>query len=220
MIPIKICGITSVKDAQMAIENGASAIGLIFYKYSPRNVNVERAKEIVKYVNGSVPVVGVFVDVNIQHLKLILSQVNLDILQLHGKESSQYCEQFNLPIIKVFRVGPGFDKSQLLDYNVSAFLFDTHKKGLLGGTGVYFDWELISDLKIDTPIILSGGLTPHNILSGVEIVAPSAGDVNSGVENCPGEKNKEKLIQLFNKTGFVSEADNLFHKIKNGALNV
>ena len=220
MIPIKICGITSVKDAQMAIENGASAIGLIFYKYSPRNVSVERAKEIVKYANERVPVVGVFVDETIQHLKLILSQVNLDILQFHGNESSQYCEQFNLPIIKVFRVDRGFDESQLFDYNVSAFLFDTYKKGLSGGTGDHFDWVLISDLKIDTPIILSGGLTPHNILRGVEIVAPSAGDVNSGVENCPGEKNKEKLIQLFNKTGFVSEADNLFHKIKSGTLNV
>ena len=156
----------------------------------------------------------------LKELKSILKQVNLDILQFHGNESPQYCEQFNLPIIKVFRVSSGFDKSQLLNYNVSAFLFDTYKKGLPGGTGDYFDWGLISDLKIDTPIVLSGGLTPRNILSAVEIVAPSAGDVNSGVEKFPGKKNKEKLIKLFNKIGLVSKADNLFYKIKSGTLNV
>ena len=214
MIPIKICGITSARDAHISIENGASAIGIIFYEYSPRNVSVECARGIVKHVNGRVPVIGVFVDENIQKVKSILSQVNLDILQLHGNESSQYCEQLNLPIIKVFRVGTAFDRSKLLDYNVSAFLFDTYKKGLPGGTGNHFDWKLISNLKIDTPIILSGGLTPSNILRGLEIVTPSGGDVNSGVETSPGQKNKEKLIQLFNKTGFVSEADNLFNKIK------
>ena len=220
MIPVKICGITSVKDAQFATEEGASAIGLIFYKYSSRNVSVECAKKIVKYAKGRVPVVGVFVDESIQYLKSILSKVNIDILQLHGNESSQYCEQLNLPIIKVFRVGTVFDRSQLLDYNVSAFLFDTYKKGLPGGTGDRFNWEIISDLKIHTPVILSGGLAPHNILTAAVVVGVSACDVNSGVESCGGEKNKEKLIQLFNKTGLVSEADNLFHKIKSGTLNV
>ena len=129
MIPVKICGITSVNDAQLAIENGASALGLIFYKSSLRNVSVEIAKKIVESVNGCVPIFGVFVDEHIQFLKSILSHVNLDILQLHGNETPQYCEQFNLPIIKVFRVRPEFDGSKLIDYNVSAFLFDTYKKG-------------------------------------------------------------------------------------------
>lgn len=220
MIPIKICGITTVEDAQMVIENGASAIGLIFYKDSSRKVSVECAKDIIKHINGLVPVIGVFVDETIQYLNSILSQVNIDILQLHGNESPQYCAQLNLPIIKVFRVGVGFDESQLFNYNVSAFLFDTYKKGLPGGTGDPFDWELISELKIDTPIILSGGLTPQNILTGLEIVTPSAMDVNSGVENSPGQKDKEKLIQLFNNIGFESQVNNLFDNIKNGIINV
>ena len=220
MIPVKICGITSVKDAELAIEKGAAAIGLIFYNHSPRNVSVETAKEIVQYVKGNVPIVGVFVDKDVALVKSMCLKVNLDILQLHGNENPQYCEQFNLPIIKVFRVGPKFDKSQLVDYNVSAFLFDTYNKELLGGTGVHFDWELISNIKIETPIILSGGLTPPNVLSGVEVVNPSAVDVNSGVEDSPGVKNQEKLIELFNKTGITGKDENIFHKIKFGTLNV
>ena len=221
MIPVKICGITSVKDAQLAIEKGASAIGLIFYVPSPRNVSIEIAKEIVEHVNGSVPIIGVFVDEDIRLTKSILSRVNLDIIQLHGSESPQYCEQFNLPIIKVIRVGADFDKSQLVDYNVSAFLFDTYDKGLPGGTGVHFDWRLISNIKSgETPIILSGGLTVSNVLNGVEAVNPSAVDVNSGVEDFPGVKNQEKLIELFKKTGVMSKDENIFHKIKSGTLNV
>ena len=213
MIPVKICGITSVNDAQLAIENGASAIGLIFYKPSPRNVSMEIAKEIVESVNGCVPIIGVFVDEHIQFLKSILSHVNLDILQLHGNETPQYCEQFNLPIIKVFRVRPEFDGSKLIDYNVSAFLFDTYKKGLPGGTGDSFDWELVSKLKIEIPIILSGGLTPENIMRGIEVVNPSAVDVNSGVENCPGEKDAMKLAQLFSEINLTQGEDDFFKKL-------
>ncbi len=213
MIPVKICGITSVNDAQLAIENGASALGLIFYKPSLRNVSVEIAKEIVESVNGCVPIIGVFVDEHIQFLKSILSHVNLDILQLHGNETPQYCEQFNLPIIKVFRVRPEFDGSKLIDYNVSAFLFDTYKKGLPGGTGDSFDWELVSKLKIETPIILSGGLTPENIMRGIEVVNPSAVDVNSGVENCPGEKDAMKLAQLFSEINLTQGEDDFFKKL-------
>ncbi len=213
MIPVKICGITSVNDAQLAIENGASAIGLIFYKPSPRNVSLEIAKEIVGSVNGCVPIIGVFVDEDVEVINSILGLVNLDILQLHGRESPQYCQQFKLPIIKVFRVDSSFDVSILNLFNVSAFLFDTYQKGLPGGTGDSIDWELVSNLKIGTPIILSGGLTSNNIMSGIEMVNPSAVDVNSGVENCPGEKDEMKLGQLFDEINLTHGVDNFFHKL-------
>ena len=220
MISIKICGITSANDANMAIEIGCSAIGLIFYKNSPRNVGIDQAKEIIGDINGRVPVVGVFVNEGVKDLKAILSKVSLDILQLHGHESPQYCKQFNLPIIKAFRVDSCFDKSKILDYKVSGLLFDTYKKDLPGGTGDSFNWELISDLKIDAPVILSGGLKPHNILTASKVMGVSACDVNSGVESCAGEKDKEKLAQLFAKTGMVPQNSNIFHKIKSGTLNV
>ena len=213
MIPVKICGITSVKDAQLAIKNGASAIGLIFYKPSPRNVSMEIAKEIVESVNGCVPIIGVFVDEDVAVINSILGLVNLDILQLHGRENPQYCQQFKLPIVKVFRVDSSFDVSILNLFNVSAFLFDTYQKGLPGGTGDSFDWKLVSNLKIETPIILSGGLTSNNIMSGIEVVNPSAVDVNSGVENCPGEKDAIKLERLFSKINLTQGEDDFFKKI-------
>ena len=213
MIPVKICGITSVGNASIAIANGASAIGIIFYDSSPRKVNIEVAVEIVNFINGSVPVIGVFVDEDVEVINSILGLVNLDILQLHGRESPQYCQQFKLPIIKVFRVDSSFDVSILNLFNVSAFLFDTYQKGLPGGTGDSFDWELVSNLKIETPIILSGGITSSNIMSGIEMMNPSAVDVNSGVENCPGEKDEMKLGQLFDEINLTHGVDNFFHKL-------
>ena len=213
MIPVKICGITSVKDAQLAIKNGASTIGLIFYKPSPRNVSMEIAKEIVESVNGCVPIIGVFVDEDVAVINSILGLVNLDILQLHGMENPQYCQQFKLPIVKVFRVDSSFDVSILNLFNVSAFLFDAYQKGLPGGTGDSFDWKLVSNLKIETPIILSGGLKSNNIMSGIEAVNPSAIDVNSGVENCPGEKDEMKLGQLFDEINLTHGVDDFFKKL-------
>ncbi len=213
MIPVKICGITSVGNANIAISNGASAIGIIFYDSSPRKVNIEVAVEIVNFINGSVPVIGVFVDEDVDVINSILGLVNLDILQLHGSESPQYCQQFKLPIIKVFRVDSSFDVSILNLFNVSAFLFDTYQKGLPGGTGDSFDWELVSNFKIETPIILSGGITSNNIMNGIEVVNPSAVDVNSGVENCPGEKDEMKLGQLFDEINLTHGVDNFFKKL-------
>ena len=213
MIPVKICGITSVGNANIAIANGASAIGLIFYDSSPRKVNIEVAVEIVNFINGSVPVIGVFVDEDVDVINSILGLVKLDILQFHGRESPQYCQQFKLPIIKVFRVDSSFDVSILNLFNVSAFLFDTYQKGLPGGTGDSFDWELVSNFKIETPIILSGGITSNNIMNGIEVVNPSAVDVNSGVENCPGEKDEMKLGQLFDEINLTHGVDNFFKKL-------
>ena len=89
-----------------------------------------------------------------------------------------------------------------------------------GGTGNHFNWKLISNLKIETAIILSGGLTPENIIDGINEVNPIAVDVSSGVENCPGEKNPEKLNKLFKKIGIVNQDENIFHKIKCRTLNV
>ncbi len=220
MIPVKICGITNLTDAQLAAQGGASAIGLIFYKNSPRYVSMEVAKEIIASIDGQIPVVGVFVDENIDWVLEIAAKAKLDIIQLHGKESPQYCEQLNVPIIKVLRVDSLFDKSILKDYNVSAFLFDTYKKGLPGGTGDHFDWGLISDLKLDTPIILSGGLNIENIMLGIATVNPSAVDVNSGVENCPGEKDEKKMTQLFNIMCKTMGKNSFFQKLKNEKINV
>ena len=198
-IPVKICGITSFKDAKIAVNYGASAIGLIFFQGSPRYVDPGKVKNWILDIPKNVKKVGVFVNEKIENIHSIVRGLNLDFIQLHGHESPDYCDQMIKPVIKVFRVGDDFDSNVLKDYQVAAFLFDTYQKGRPGGTGENFNWDLIADLKTNAPIILSGGLNAGNILDGIKAVNPSAVDINSGVESIPGIKDGWKVKNIFSK---------------------
>lgn len=198
-IPVKICGITSLKDAKIAVNYGASAIGLIFFQGSPRYVDPGKVKNWILDIPKNVKKVGVFVNEKIENIHSIVRDLNLDFIQLHGHESPDYCAQMIKPVIKVFRVGDDFDSNVLKDYQVAAFLFDTYQKGRPGGTGENFNWDLIADLKTNAPIILSGGLNAGNILDGIKAVNPSAVDINSGVESTPGIKDEGKVENIFSK---------------------
>ena len=212
MIPVKICGITSQKNARLAVNYGASAIGIIFYDKSPRYVHPQQATEWIKKVSGKVKKVGVFVDEQIEVIQSIANELGLDYIQLHGDEQPEYCAEIITPVIKVIRVDNHVDNSVLEGYDVHAFLLDTFKKGIPGGTGEQFDWDLISDLETDTPIILSGGLRPDNIIRGIERIKPAAVDVNSGVEVSVGEKDESKMRQLFE---VLKNTDNHFNLFNN-----
>ena len=197
MMPVKICGITNLKDAQMAVNYGASALGFIFYDQSPRCIQSEIASQIVAELNGQVAFVGVFVNEKLDQIHAIADEVGLNFIQLHGDETPEYCQKVQLSVIKVFRVSPEFDGGMMDGYNVHAFLLDTYKKGTPGGTGEIFNWNIIGNLSIDIPIILSGGLDAGNIKNGINIVMPSAVDINSGVESRPGIKDEKKMDTLF-----------------------
>ena len=197
MIPVKICGITNLEDAQAAVRSGASALGFIFYDKSPRYIPMETACQIAADMQGQVPLVGVFVDETLDYVHGVAEEIGLNFIQLHGNESPAYCQEIHFPVIKVFRVSSDFNAGIIKSYNVHAFLFDTYKKDKPGGTGEVLNWGKISNLKIDTPIILSGGLNRENIESGIDVVCPSAVDVNSGVESRPGMKDEIKIISLF-----------------------
>ena len=201
MIPVKICGITSCEDAKIAVNYGASAIGMIFYKDSPRNIYPDKVEKWISSIPEKVKKVGVFVNEKQKNIKTIVGKLNLDFIQLHGDEPPEYCDKMIKPVIKVFRVGTDFDPDILDNFQVHAFLFDTYQKVKHGGTGKSFNWDLISDLETDIPIILSGGLSPENIIKGIETVQPAAIDVNSGVELEPGVKDKVKVEKLFNTIG-------------------
>ncbi len=196
---MKICGITSLKDAKIAVNYGASAIGLIFFQGSPRYVDPGKVKNWILDIPKNVKKVGVFVNEKIENIHSIVRDLNLDFIQLHGHESPDYCDQMIKPVIKVFRVGDDFDSNVLKDYQVAAFLFDTYQKGRPGGTGENFNWDLIADLKTNAPIILSGGLNAGNILDGIKAANPSAVDINSGVEFTPGIKDEVKVENIFTK---------------------
>ena len=197
MISVKICGITSFNDAIMAANYGASALGFIFYEKSPRYINPEILKTWISNVPSSVKKVGVFVNKDVDKVNKIAEELNLEMVQLHGDESPGYCSQMIRPVIKVFRVNNNFDSIMLKNYQVATFLFDTYNKENHGGTGESFDWQSILQLNTETPVILSGGLNADNVLEGIEVVKPSAVDVNSGVEVAPGKKDEGKIKNLF-----------------------
>ena len=210
MIGVKICGITSLKDAIMAGNYGASALGFIFYKNSPRYISPQLLKTWIFKVPSNLKKVGVFVNKDVDKVNKISGDLNLDMVQLHGDESPEYCNQMIKPVIKVFKVNNEFDPTVLNDYPVSAFLFDTYKKESYGGTGESFDWQSISNLNTEIPVILSGGLNAENILEGIEVVTPSAVDVNSGVESEPGVKDAEKVKYFFNRLENIEDNGELF----------
>lgn len=196
MIPTKICGITNFSDAQCAVYHGASAIGFIFYNKSPRFVSVEKAKSISDQLPIDIARVGVFVNSQKNIIDRTIQIVPISMIQLHGDETPEFCNQFEIPVIKALRVIDSKSLSKINDFQVAAFLLDTFSDDSYGGTGKTFDWSVLEiDMKV--PIILSGGLNPENILDAIESVNPSALDINSGLELAPGIKDHTKIKNLF-----------------------
>ena len=210
--PVKICGIRSLKDAKIAFKYGASAIGLIFFKDSKRYICPSSAAEWIGSLEPHFKKVGVFVDEEIDIVNSLSDKLGLDFIQLHGNESAAYCNLVKKPVIKAFRVHEKFNPSILDGYKVEAFLFDNYKKNELGGTGEVFDWNLISNIKISTPIILSGGLNVINVMNSIEKISPAAIDLNSGVESSPGVKDEGKISEIFKKIRLAKWSDNFFKR--------
>ena len=198
MIPVKVCGITRVEDARLAARLGAAALGFIFYPPSPRYIMPGRARAIADTVSGHIRKVGVFVNAPSEEINAIVEEVDLNLVQLSGDEPPEACQGVIVPVIKTFHVGTDFDPAATRPYDVHAILLDTHKAGRYGGTGRAFEWSLANRDAFTRPLILSGGLTPENILDGIEAVQPDAVDVNSGVEASPGVKDRARLECLFN----------------------
>jgi len=196
MIPTKICGITRIEDAKVAIENGASALGFIFYNKSPRYITIKQAMSISNKISKSISLVGVFVNQDQSFINNAIKNIPLNMIQLHGDESQKFCKKFSVPVIKAIRIKDKESLDIIKKYNVDGLLLDTYSENKFGGTGKSFDWKLLNNFK-NKPIILSGGLSPKNIIEAISIVNPIAIDVNSGVELSPGRKNHKLIQQLF-----------------------
>jgi phosphoribosylanthranilate isomerase len=191
---IKVCGITRVEDARIAVALGADAIGLVFYPPSPRNVSAEAASAIIDAVPPFVTIVGLFVDPLQVQVESVLRQCALGLLQFHGDEPPEFCAGFGLPYLKAARVRVGSDLVQYLApyYAARGWLLDAYHDRLYGGTGETFDWKLIPR-DLARPVILSGGLTPDNVGAAVRQIRPWAVDVSSGVESAKGVKDAAKI---------------------------
>ena len=190
---VKVCGTTRLKDALLAVECGADAIGFIFYKKSPRYVTAKTAKEICSKLPPFVHRVGVFVNETADKINRIADRCGLDAVQLHGDESPAFCKKIKRRVIKVVRVKNTASLKEMSRYAVDAFLLDTYKEHQWGGTGKVFDWELATRAKKYGPVILAGGLNPGNVKEAIQKVQPYGVDVSSGVEQSPGKKDPRKV---------------------------
>ncbi len=202
---IKICGITTVEDAIAAASLGAHLLGFVFAE-SPRQADIQSVKHIQRIVSGSVKTVGVFTDESDEVLR-IMDECALTYAQLHGSQTEDFARKIGAErVIRVLRVK---DESSL--ENLAAltqarhYLLDTYKKGVSGGTGETFNWDLaVRANSLGKSIFLSGGLNPQNVSLAVRAVRPFAVDISSGVERSPGIKDHNKIKELIDN---VREAD-------------
>jgi len=191
---VKICGITRCEDAVVASQSGADAIGLVFYEPSPRAVTVSQAQSICRELGPFTTVVGLFVNAESEFVTDVLRQVPLHVLQFHGDESPEYCEQFQRPWIKALRMKPGVDLQQVCEAYSSAtgILVDSYTPGIPGGTGKVFDWSQLPP-SLAQSLILAGGLSEENVGQAIQQLKPQAVDVSGGVESAPGQKDVQKI---------------------------
>ncbi|HOX36719.1 MAG TPA: phosphoribosylanthranilate isomerase [Candidatus Brocadiia bacterium] len=203
MTRVKICGITNPRDALAAVRAGADALGFVFYPPSGRHIPPESAKPIIELLPPFVSSVGLFVDADSSDVLRIASELRLDYVQLHGRETPAFLDKLRaLRIIKAFRIAGPEDVRKMAAYRADGYLLDAFAPGLQGGTGQTFDWSLLSEAPQVGPIILAGGLNPDNVAEAIQRTRPYAVDVSSGVEDAPGVKNRELMER------FVYEAKN------------
>lgn len=198
---IKICGMTRPEDALAAAEAGADALGFVFYPPSPRHIEIDQAWSIIDVLPAFVTTTALFVNPEPGLVKTVIQRLKIDLLQFHGDEPVEFCEQFERPYIKAVRMQPDTNLADLSQHYASAqaLLLDTYVKGVPGGTGEAFNWDWVAPLKRGDaclPIILAGGLTAENVGQAVQTVQPWAVDVSGGVEVEPGKKSVAQ-IQAF-----------------------
>jgi phosphoribosylanthranilate isomerase len=194
---IKFCGITSLADAELAVANGAWAIGMILWPGSQRAADAAEAARIASQLRRQVEIAGVFVNQSLDDVERLADTIGLSMVQLHGDEGPSYATEIGrrtgAKVIKAQSVRLAADVVSIQAFRTDFHLLDTHREGLRGGTGETFDWNMVRRRESKIPLILSGGLTPENVVTAIEKVHPFAVDVASGVESSPGVKDPDKL---------------------------
>jgi phosphoribosylanthranilate isomerase len=195
---VKVCGITQSRDAILAADLGASALGFVFWPGSPRFVDPYRARTIARALPPDVAAVGVFVDQPLDYVMAVARLVPLGAVQLHGSEPLDVFARVAQRLIKAVAVTGTFDVASLDDVPPDVtVLLDAHDPVRRGGTGRTIDWTTASAVAARRRTILSGGLTPANVGDAIARVRPYMVDVSSGVESAPGVKDPVKLRALF-----------------------
>lgn len=205
---VKICGITNVEDAEVAVRAGADALGFVMYRKSPRFVEPAVARAIVSWLPPFVLAVGVFVNEEAERVRGLVDECGFALAQLHGDESALYCQHLGRPTLKAIRLKDRGAFLALAEFhgraNVRGFLIDAFSDQAYGGTGKTVDWALAQEAARSTPVILAGGLTPANVAEAISHVRPYGVDVSSGVEQSPGKKSPGKVKAFIEAARLVS----------------
>jgi len=207
MVRVKICGITKLEDAKLAVELGAHAIGLNFFDDSPRCITPFAAAELIRRLPPFVAPIGVFVNWEPAPVVALCKALRLAAAQLHGDESPKVVDGVagHLPVIKALRLGQGSTTPEFSHYrSAAAFLLDSALSGHYGGSGTTGNWHIARTAAQTQRVILAGGLTPENVAEAIRIVRPYAVDVASGVEARPGKKDPAKLRAFFDEVARAS----------------
>jgi len=201
---IKICGITRTEDLQAAVAAGADALGFVFYPKSPRHVSAERYAELARALPPFVNAVALFVNATVDEVHAVIAAGPVGLLQFHGDETPQACAQLaaavQRPFVRAFRVKPDTTSADLLESEAqyraaspwfSGLLLDTYVDAY-GGAGKVFEWSVIPK-ELAPRVVLSGGLSVHNVTGAVAQIRPFAVDISSGVEAAKGIKDARKI---------------------------
>lgn len=196
-VRIKICGITSIEDAENAVDLGADFIGLNFWSESPRRVDVALARRIAEAVRGRTSIVGVFVNGDRDDVMTIESEVGLDLVQFHGDETPRDLAPWGERAVKALRFEGDLSPEVLDDYEtVWGFVVEPSRESY-GGTGKGWNYAQARKLPRHKPFLLAGGLRPANVARAVAASSPWGVDVCSGVESAPGVKDSKALWEFF-----------------------
>jgi phosphoribosylanthranilate isomerase len=197
-VKVKICGITSLADAEKALEFGADMLGFNFYAPSPRCITAAKAREILERLPSSSFNVALFVNESRENVLQVLGAGQLPDgrqaysgLQFHGEETAQYCSGWNMKVIKAFRLKRKDSLAAIMNFTADFYLLDSWSEGY-GGSGSAFPWEWLDGLEA-SKLILSGGLRVDNVVEAIRRIRPFGVDVCSGVEARPGIKDHGKL---------------------------
>jgi phosphoribosylanthranilate isomerase len=213
---VKICGITNLHDAELAVELGAWAVGMIFFEDSPRRCSLVEAERIVAALRRRVELCGVFVNAPLERVVALSEDLGLSMLQFSGEEGPAFCAEAarrnGARVIKAAQVsGPG-DVRDLERFHVDYHLLDARsrtpgRQALRGGTGETFDWTLVGLRRSKVPLIVSGGLTAENVDEATARTHPYAVDTASGTESAPGRKDPQKLRAFMRAVAQSAETD-------------
>ena len=203
---VKICGITKAEQGKAIADLGATALGFICTSLSPRYISPPQIAEIVEGLSSKVDKIGVFVNASKSEISEVVDVAGLTGVQLHGDESEQFCQQLKsdlpeLEIIKAIAVKTPKSLSVTNVYSncVDTLLLDAYHPKMRGGSGMAIDWSILKEFRSPLPWFLAGGLTPENITQALTQTRSSGIDLSSGVEIAPGEKDLNKVQDLFKK---------------------